>query len=60
MATPKTEIKMASELSPELASSIQRATDREFGDDPLVYAAPEWYVLGFLEGTLTARVGVLQ
>jgi len=60
MATLKTEIKMASELSPELANSIQMAADREFRNDPLVYAAPEWYVLGFLEGALTARVGVLQ
>lgn len=60
MSKTKTEIKVASELLPEIAYSIGRATEREFGNDPLVYASPELYVLGFLEGVLAARVGILQ
>lgn len=45
---------------PDVAYSIGRATEREFGNDPLVYAAAELYVLSFLEGVLAARVGILQ
>jgi aminoglycoside 2'-N-acetyltransferase I len=60
MVTPKAEVKRASDLSPEIAKLIRRATEREFGSDPLVYAEPGWYVLGFLEEMLVARVGVLE
>jgi len=60
MAIPKAEVQRASDVSPEIAELIQQATEREFGSDPLLYAEPEWYVLGFLEGVLVARVGLLE
>jgi GNAT superfamily N-acetyltransferase len=60
LETLKIEVCTASELSPELAGSIQRRNDREFGSDPLVYDDPEWYILGHLSGKLATHVGVLQ
>jgi GNAT superfamily N-acetyltransferase len=48
------------ELTPELADFIQQAHDREFGDDSMVYALPEWYLLGFLGGKPVSQLGVLQ
>jgi GNAT superfamily N-acetyltransferase len=48
------------ELTPELADFIQQAQDREFGDDSMVYALPEWYLLGLLRGKPVSQVGVLQ
>ncbi|UCD93452.1 MAG: GNAT family N-acetyltransferase [Candidatus Zixiibacteriota bacterium] len=60
MAPLKIEVKTVNELSLELASLICHRNDREFGDDPLVYADPEWYILGCRSGELTSHVGVLQ
>jgi GNAT superfamily N-acetyltransferase len=54
------DIKSVNELTPVLASFIQRTHDREFGDDLMVYANPQWYVLGFLRDEPMAQVGVLQ
>lgn len=54
------EVKTVNELSPELASSIERRNNREFGDDSMVYSYPELYILGYLSGELTTHVGVLQ
>ncbi len=50
----------ANELTPELVSFIRRAHDREFGDDSMIYAIPQWYVLGYLRGEPVTQVGVLQ
>ena len=60
MATMKIEVKTVNKLSPKLASSIRRRNNREFGDDPMVYADPEWYILGYLSGELMTHVGVLR
>jgi len=55
----KTSVITASHLPKELADSIDRRNDREFGSDPLVYDKPEWFILGLLNGELAAHVGVL-
>ena len=48
------------ELTPELVAFIQHAHDREFGNDSMMYARPERYILGYTEGEPAAQVGVLQ
>lgn len=48
------------ELTPEFTDFIQNSQMREFGDDSMVYALPEWYLLGHSAGNPVAQVGVLQ
>jgi hypothetical protein len=60
MTTPRVRIVSLSDLSPGMAEKLCGMTEREFGTDPMVYAEPRWYVLGFLEGELVSRVGILQ
>jgi len=60
MPTLKIEIKAVNELTPDQASSIRHRNDREFGNDSLVYADAEWFVLGYLTGELATHIGVLQ
>ncbi|MDD4051704.1 MAG: GNAT family N-acetyltransferase [candidate division Zixibacteria bacterium] len=60
MSDLKFDINTVNELTPELAGFIQRANEREFGDDSMVYAIPQWYVLGFLQDKPMAQAGVLQ
>lgn len=60
MTISKTEIRATGSLSQNLLEALQKATQREFGSDPLTYAEPEWYVLGFIQGLLVARVGMLS
>lgn len=60
MSDLRIDIKTVNELSPELAGFIRRAQDREFGNNSMVYAIPQWYVLGFLQDEPVAQIGVLQ
>lgn len=60
MTTPRVAITPVSDLSPEVAEKLRGMTEREFGTDPMIYAEPQWYVLGFLEGELVSRVGILR
>ena len=60
MSDIKTDINTVNELTPELIDFIRRTHDREFGDDSMIYAVPEWYILGYLRGEPVTRVGVLQ
>jgi hypothetical protein len=53
-------VNTVNELTPELAGFIQRAQEREFGGDSMVYAIPQWYLLGFLQDEPVAQAGVLQ
>jgi len=53
-------ISTVNELNPRIAGFIRRAYDREFGDDSMVYANPQWYVLGFLRDEPITQLGVLQ
>jgi hypothetical protein len=53
-------ISTVNELAPELTGFIQRANEREFGNDSMAYAIPHWYMFGFLRGEPVAQVGVLQ
>lgn len=53
-------INTVNELTSELADFIRQAYDREFGDDSMTYASPEWYLLGYLHGNPVTQVGVLQ
>jgi GNAT superfamily N-acetyltransferase len=54
------DIKTVSDLTPELSDSIQRAHEREFRNDSMVYSSPQWYLLGYLHDELVVQVGVLQ
>jgi GNAT superfamily N-acetyltransferase len=60
MSDFKISVNTVNELTPKLADFIQRAHDREFGDDSMIYALPQWYLLGFLGGKPVSQVGVLQ
>ena len=54
------EIHSVNELTPEVIDHIRRTRDREFGDDSMVYATPEWYILGCLRGEPVTQVAILQ
>jgi predicted GNAT family N-acyltransferase len=56
----RVEIKNVNELSPETVSLIERDCHREFGNDSMVYAYPEIYILGYVNGELISHVGLLQ
>lgn len=58
--TPRVAITPVSDLSPDVAEKLRAMTEREFGLDPMVYADPQWYVLGFLGRELVSRVGILR
>jgi predicted GNAT family N-acyltransferase len=60
MTTLEIDVKAVDKLSLGSANLIRRRNDREFGNDPLVYADPEWYILGFRRGELITHVGVLR
>ncbi len=60
MSNLRIDIETVNELTPKLVGFIQRTHDREFGDDSMIYAHPQWYVLGFLRDEPVAQVGVLQ
>jgi hypothetical protein len=60
MSDLKVDIKTVNELTPDLVDFIQRTHDREFGDDSMVYAYPQWYVLGFLRDKPIVQAGILQ
>lgn len=54
------DINTVNELTPDLAGFVQRAHDREFGADSMIYAMPEWYLLGYFQDEPVTQVGVLQ
>jgi len=54
------DIKTVNDLTPGLSDFIQRAHEREFGTDSMVYSNPQWYLLGYLQHELVVQVGVLQ
>ncbi len=54
------DIHSVNELTPEVIDHIRRTHDREFGDDSMVYASPQWYLIGHLEGESVTQVGILQ
>jgi GNAT superfamily N-acetyltransferase len=56
----RVETMTVNELSPALLSAIQIRRAREFGDDSMTYAHPQWHLLGYLDDVLVAQVGVLQ
>jgi GNAT superfamily N-acetyltransferase len=60
MSDLRIDINTVNELTPEIAGFIRCAKEREFGDDSMVYAIPQWYVLGFLQDKPVTQVGVLQ
>ena len=43
----RVEVAAAGDLSAALAEELDAVTQREFGTDPMVYADPQWYVLGY-------------
>lgn len=53
-------ISTVNELNPRIAGFIRRSHDREFGDDSMIYAIPEWYMLGYLRGMPITQIGILQ
>jgi GNAT superfamily N-acetyltransferase len=55
----RVEIASVEKLSAPVAERLAAARAREFGSDPMVYAEPQWYVLGFLDAELVSRVAVL-
>ena len=56
----RTEIMTVNELSPKLARSVQLSYEREFGNDSMIYAEPQWYTFGYLNEELATQIGVLQ
>lgn len=54
------EIKSENDLQPERKVALEEMFQREFGRDPLIYAAAEWYAMGVLDGSLIGRVGILE
>lgn len=52
-------INTTNDLGPRIADFIRHAHDREFGDDSMIYAVPEWYMLGHLDGMPVAQIGIL-
>lgn len=53
-------VNTVNELTPEFADFIRQTHHREFGEDSMVYASPQWYLLGFLMGEPITQVGILQ
>jgi GNAT superfamily N-acetyltransferase len=60
MKSLRIDIKCVNALSPEIARLIQRSYEREFGNDSMIYAEPQWYIFGYLDEGLVTQVGVLQ
>jgi GNAT superfamily N-acetyltransferase len=54
------ETSAASCLPPDRAAVLASIYSREFGWDRLVYAAPQWYVMGVVGERVVGRVGVLE
>ena len=54
------ETEAADQLSPQRKAILDAMFQREFGNDPLTYARPQWYVVGILQTRLIACVGVLK
>jgi GNAT superfamily N-acetyltransferase len=54
------EIKPENDLQPERKVALEEMFEREFGRDPLLYAASHWYAMGLLDGNLVGRVGILK
>ena len=50
----------ADQVSPERRALLDAMYQREFGWDRLVYAAPEWYLMGNVGDSPVGRVGMLQ
>ena len=48
------------ELDSQLTDFIECTHDREFGDDSMIYAVPEWYILGYLKNIPVTQIGILQ
>jgi GNAT superfamily N-acetyltransferase len=55
-----TEIKSENDLPPERRVALDEMFEREFGRDPLVYAAAHFYAIAIAEGSLIGRVGILE
>ena len=60
MSELRIDINSVNELTPALAGFVQRSHDREFGDDSMIYAIPQWYLLGYFRNKPVTQVGVLQ
>jgi GNAT superfamily N-acetyltransferase len=60
MSDLRLDINSVNEITPDLAGFIRRTHGREFGDDSMVYAVPQWYVIGYLQGEPVTHVGILQ
>ena len=60
MSDLRLDVNTVNEITPELAGFIQCTHDREFGDDPMIYAIPQWYIFGYLQGEPVTQVGILQ
>ena len=56
----KIEIMVVDELSLDIKNLIQRANNREFGNDSLIYDDPEINILGFFEEKLVSQVAILK
>ncbi len=54
------EVLAAGEVGDERAVLFDAIYQREFGWDRLIYAAPQWYLLGTHEGTLIGSVRMLE
>ena len=54
------EIMSAEELPVGHAALVETIYQREFGWDRLIYAAPQWYLLGTHAGTLIGSVRMLE
>ena len=50
----------ADSLPDDTAARLRAIWQREFGWDRLVYAAPQWYVVGTFKGALIGRVGIIK
>jgi len=50
----------AERVRPDRTAILDAMYQREFGWDRLVYAVPQWYVMGIVGGKLIGRVGVLK
>ncbi len=54
------DIHTVNELCQEVIDYIRRTHDREFGNDSMIYAAPQWHIIGHLRDELVTRAGILQ
>lgn len=54
------DIRTVNELTPELIGFTQHTYNREFGNDSMVYASPEWYLFGYRQGVPLTQLGILQ